>query len=185
MLRTRSVAAQGQRRGFILLVVVWLLTLFLIVGLSFVFYANSCKQAARLQLEAEAPRPADVEPERLLSYFLGQLLYDVPDDEGGIYSGMRGHSPARNMFGANYLIDRNGDIQRNALGELVDAAGNVLNDVPFNGTGRLHYDARLPITLRLPPNHSARDNYNLINYTYFPDDGFLRDPERRGWRTKP
>ena len=37
----------------------------------------------RLGKEAEAPRAADAEPELLLSYFLQQLIYDVPDARRG------------------------------------------------------------------------------------------------------
>jgi hypothetical protein len=181
MLRSRSAGAR-RRRGVVLLVVLCLLTLFLIVGLTFVFYANACRQAARLGLEGENRDRADADPELLCSYFLGQLIYDAADDESGVYSGLRGHSLGRNMFGANYHITRNGDIKRNARGELVDAAGNVLNDVPFNGTGRPHHDPKLPFRARLPANSPAKYDDNLVNYTYFPDDRFLRDPERRGWR---
>src|SRR5262249_7453426 len=123
----------------------------------------------------------DVEPEQLLAYFLGQLLYDCPDDPRGVYSGLRGHSLSRNMLGLNYQVGADGRIRRNAASELVDAAGSVLNDVPFNGTGRLHFDPKLPFPL-VPNGSPAKDDYNLINYTYFPGDRFLRDPERPGWR---
>src|SRR6516164_607973 len=156
MLRSRWAGAR-RRRGVVLLVVLCLLTLFLIVGLTFVFYANACQQAARLGLEAESRDRPDADPELLASYFLGQLIYDAVDDESGIYSGLRGHSLGRNMFGGNYHITRTGQLLRNARGELVDAAGNVLNDVPFNGTGRpKNYDPRLPF--RLPANSPAKDD---------------------------
>ncbi len=49
----------------------------------------------------------------------------------------------------------------------------------FNGTGRLHTG---PDTYMNP---FRLDDYSLINYTYFPGDGFLRNPERLGLRTDP
>src|SRR6516165_7265143 len=102
-----------QRRGVILLIVLALLTLFAILGLTFVYYASAAAGAARLERESLAATRPDADPELLLAHFLGQLLYDAPDDETGVYSALRGHSLARNLFGYK------------------DGA----NDVPFNGTG--------------------------------------------------
>ncbi len=177
MMRTRP----APRRGVILLVVLMLLALFSVVALTFVLYADQQAAAARAALQSEVPRRADGEPELLLSYFLGQLLYDAPDDERGVYSALRGHSLSRDMLGMNSLADADGSVPRNADGALTDTVGNVLNGVPFNGTGRQHFDPKLPF-LTVPDDSPAKDDYNLINYTFFADDGFLRDPERRGGR---
>jgi hypothetical protein len=141
-----------RRRGVILLVVLALLTLFAVVGLSFVFYAESVARSAQLAREAEGLDRPDVNPELLLSYFLGQVLYDQNDDAVGVSSALRGHSLARLLYG----YDDRGP-----------------NFTPFNGTGRLH----------APSPFAGVDDYSLVNYSYFPGDGFLRDPERLGWRT--
>jgi hypothetical protein len=111
MLRRRNAAAAEPRRGVILLVVLFLLTLFAIVGITFVLHSDAEARAARAYRDGQFPDLADVEPELLFSYFLGQLLYDVPDDERGVYSGLRGHSLARNMFGLNYTLAPNGSMQ--------------------------------------------------------------------------
>ncbi len=162
MFRPRFVPARQSRRGVILLVVLVLLTLFAVVGLSFVLYADAEAKSAQIYREAEVQGRADMEPELLLSFFLGQLIYDA-DDQTGVYSALRGHSLARLLYGYNDPPD--------------------LNGTPFNGTGRLHE----PIVF-----HSAgvtADGYYLVNYTCFQDangnliDGFLRDPERLGTRS--
>ena len=77
------------------------------------------------------------------------------DDTDGVYSALRGHSLARLLYGS-------------------DDEPGARNDQPFNGTGRLH-----------APGPLGGDDYRLINYTYFAGDGFLRDPERLGWRAGP
>jgi hypothetical protein len=157
MPRVRSFRAPATRRGIILLVVLALLTLFAAIGITFVLYADAEATAARIHREAESLDHPEVEPELLLAYFLGQLIYDVEDTQG-VYSALRGHSLARLMYGYHE--------------EGTDSA-------PFNGTGRLHTGPETHL------NPFQIDDYLLINYTYFPGDGFLRDPERMGRRADP
>src|SRR5438270_6071095 len=117
MYRPRRECASERRRGVILLVVLALLTLFAVVGLSFVYY-SSRQATASLRFREGDHRPrADAPPALLAGYFLGQLLYDVPDGPGGVYSALRGHSLARLLYGYN------------------DGGTNA---TPFNGVGRLH-----------------------------------------------
>ncbi len=154
----------SSRRGVVLLVVLTLLTLFAVVGLSFVLYANTAAHAAQLRRDAESVLRPDLDPELLFAYFLGQLLYDVPDDETGVYSALRGHSLARSMYGAN--------------------AKPGANLVPFNGTGRLRYrygGLEFPVPTTAGWLGGAED-HKLINYTFYRGDDFLRDPERPGLR---
>src|SRR5437016_1277526 len=75
----------SNRRGIILLVVIALLTLFAAVGLSFVYYAEAESTASGYFSDSTRVTQADVDPELLLSYFLGQLIYDV-DDTNGVFS---------------------------------------------------------------------------------------------------
>jgi hypothetical protein len=130
-----------------------MLTLFAVVGLSFVFYADSEATSSRVSREAETLRLPDVDAEQAFALFLSQLIFDVNDDTTGVLSGLRGHSLARLMYGL----------------------GPGTNTVPFNGVGRLHYQPTFPTI-------NKQDDYLLINYTYFTADGFLRDPERFGFR---
>src|SRR4051812_42537357 len=94
-----------RRSGVILLIVVVMLALFLVVGLSFMLYAESEASASRIYRESFTTRdPApDVDPGELLKWALSQLIYDVDDNSKkfteGVYSAMRGHSLGRNMYG--------------------------------------------------------------------------------------
>ena len=161
-----------RRRGVILLVVLAMLTLMAIVGLTFVLYSESASESARINRDAEdAPSQTDLSPQQLLDYFLGQLLYDAADDPNGVYSALRGHGLLRGEYGLNYDFGPGGVI----------ALGN--NSVPYNGVGRLHGASVFAADAAAPP--EAKDDYNLVNYTYFPGDGFLRDPERPGVRSDP
>jgi hypothetical protein len=111
----------NERRAVILMVVLSLLTLFAIVGITFVLYADAEAASARVAREAETQQRADVDPQQALSFFLSQFIYDVPDATG-YSSGLRGHSLARTMYGYN------------------SATAN-LN--AFDGIGRLHYQGAL------------------------------------------
>jgi hypothetical protein len=161
-----------RRRGVILLVVLAMLTLFAIVGLTFAIYAESSAAAARAGREAQDLFRPDVDAELALALALNQIIYDAADDETGCYSSLRGHSLMRTLFGYNSDVGAN-------------------NRIPFNGTGRLHFNSPFaaPGMPPLPPGDPALDDYYLINYMYFRDDPsvpvplrFLRDPERLGWR---
>src|SRR5262249_36548389 len=163
MYRPLHTTTPEARRGLILLVVLFMLTLFAIAGISLVLYADAEATAARSHRDAaNFPQP-DMEPELAFSYFISQLIYDSLDDETGIYSALRGHSLTRNMYGLNTTFDptRNQWLLQN-------------NYVAYHGPGRLHYPGPLGL-----------DDYLLVNYQYWPGDGFLRDPERLGSRANP
>jgi hypothetical protein len=164
------------------------LTLFAILGITFVLYADAEATSARIAREAENQLRADMDPQQALAFALGQLIYDVPDTQVG--SGLRGHSLARTMYGINYT----------ALGVPTD-----INFIPFNGVGRLHYQNTLGVWTPQPGAASPPDDYTLVNYTWFPSlegataghNGFfnpatslvgIRDPERfpsTAYRTSP
>ena len=140
MYQTNKPLAPTNRRAVILVVVLLLLALFAVVALSFVLYADAAATAARLNRESEVPFTPNVEPELLLSNILGQMIYDG-DNTNGIYSSLRGQSFARNMYGLNY-----------------NSFNVTPNVYPFNGVGRMHFTNVLGV-----------DDYNCINYMYFPN----------------
>src|SRR5438132_4543653 len=115
--------ASAERQGVILLIVIILLTLFAVVGLAFILYADSEATASRIFREAqglEGQRP-DIPGSQLLNYSLGQLLFDT-DDKKNPYSAMRGQGLARDMYGWNSDIPAN-------------------NIFSFSGTGHFHTSA--------------------------------------------
>ncbi len=167
----RKPGCDRRRRAVILLVVLAMLTLFAIVGVTFVLYANAQSESARFYRDAETftPSRADVPTSMLRSYFLDQLLYDVKDDEDGAFSALRGHGLLRGIYGLDYDLGANGEI---------DLENNTIT---YNGTGRLHGPTVFAANPVAPA--EAKDDANLLNYTYYPTDGFVRDPERPGSRT--
>src|SRR5262249_34745064 len=91
------------------------------------------------------------------------LIYDENDSDG-IYSAMRGLSIGRSMYGND---------------DLYDANGNYLpNQVSFNGTGRLAVAAPPGLPAPILPAGVTYTDAVLVNNTYYPNDAFLRDPER-------
>ncbi len=175
MFRPRILPASPRRRAVILMVVLVLLTLFAVVGLAFVLYANAQADDARAYRETPPTFPTSQPNERadsFINYALGQLLYGVPDPVGaypdGAASALRGYEFARDIYGWN-------------------ADNKATNIYPFNGVGRLHN----PITLPSPPflPNTTIDDHNLLNYqpflmgvgsSYTLIDQFMRDPEYTG-----
>src|SRR5262245_50316570 len=174
----RRPPAAPPRKGVILLVVLSLLTLFAIIGISFVLYAGAAADSARIATGAESVSRPDVEAEVAMAYFLQQLLFDVNDDESGIGSALRGHSLSRSMFGYKGNLSGNSYVQATSPA-FPNPHNPDANDRPFVGTGRLHFSHPAGTPL------AGIDDYVLVNYTYHRADNFLRDPERYGTRPAP
>lgn len=175
MLTRPSSAPDDPRRGVALLIVVSLLALFAVIGLAFLLYAESEASASRIYREAQTPNQvADIPAALLLQEALKQLIYDTSDDAttpGGVYSALRGHSLARNMYGWNYVLTTDPVTKQGTL---------VANDyTPFNGLGRIHSNNGAGLTTVLPSDGTMpADEYNLVNYIFFRNDKWIRDPER-------
>src|SRR5581483_5494602 len=140
-----------------------LLTLFAIVGLTFVLYSDSEAKSAQIAREAESLQLLEFNSNSyaLLNFAMSQLLFDQ-DNQNGVYSAARGHAFGTSMFGYNDL----------------PGAGNFL---AFNGTGRLHSNT---IASDMPLLGGV-DDYNLVNYTYYPGDAGVFDPGRTHARANP
>ncbi len=177
MLMRRQAHRAAPRRGVILMVVLAMLTLFSIVGVTFVYFSDATAMSARINKEGETQVRPEMEAELATSLFLGQLIYDVPDDplnlQSGLQSALRGHSFARTMYGANFslVLDAKGNVVYDASGRPFYMGDNSL---PYNGTGRLRGVHT--------GNPFGIDDYQLLNYTVFPTDNIIHDPERPGWR---
>jgi len=121
-----------KRSGMILLIVVAFLSMFLVVGTTYLLVADSIRRTSDFDLNATDKRSdyalmTDIDPRYMFNFALGQILYDVADpvlgpDAGGkvkvltTNSALRGHSLARSIYGG-YIL------------------GGV-NDRPFQGTGK-------------------------------------------------
>ncbi len=98
-----------------------------------------------------------MDPNTSFDYFLGQLIYGVSDDERRLLRASR-PQPRRNHVRLLRLPRRRA----------------VRRALQRHGPAALH-QADL----------GGQDDYNLVNYTYFPTDGFVRDPSRIGTRAEP
>jgi hypothetical protein len=103
MLLVKTTTRRSTRRaGAVLLVVLAMLALFAIVGLSFVFYAESRATSSRIYRESQSTNEEDLDAQREVMGAMAQLIFDVPDGRTGVFSGLRGHSLARAMYGQYY-----------------------------------------------------------------------------------
>jgi hypothetical protein len=170
MYTSSRIPVTQRRRAVILLVVLAMLTLFAIVGLTFVLMSDVRSTEARIFREAQTvpitsaptvagPRGGSGNADSQLAYFLNRLIYDDADDQYGVYDAIRGWSLARGMYG-------------------LQVAG--ANNVPYNGVGRLHMPSSGFVDPLNGNNPINVDLFNLVNYQYFPtsNDGLqIRDPE--------
>jgi hypothetical protein len=147
-----------KRSGMILLIVVAFLSMFLVVGTTYLLVADSIRRTSDFDLNATDKRSdyalmPDIDPRYMFNFALGQILYDVVDPVlvgtkvVTTNSALRGHSLARDIYGG------------------YNPAG--VNDRPFQGTGK--HEAEL----------------NFVNYMVFDTPGsVIRDPEK-GVRGNP
>jgi len=119
-----------KRSGMILLIVVAFLSMFLVVGTTYLLVADSIRRTSDFDLNATDKRSdyalmPDIDPRYMFNFALGQILYDVVDPTkfdattGKLLetnSALRGHSLARDIYGGY-----------NVLGG---------NDRPFQGVGK-------------------------------------------------
>ena len=118
-----------KRSGMILLVVVAFLSMFLVVGTTYLLVADSIRRTSDFDLNATDKRSdyalmTDIDPRYMFNFALGQILYDVADPTtfdgtGKILttnSSLRGHSLARDIYGGYKPA--------------------ALNDRPFQGIGK-------------------------------------------------
>ena len=126
LLNTKS---DVKRSGMILLIVVAFLSMFLVVGTTYLLVADSIRRTSDFDLNATDKRSdyalmPDIDPRYMFNFALGQILYDVVDPTFDATTGkilttnsaLRGHSLARDIYGG-YIL------------------GGV-NDRPFQGMGK-------------------------------------------------
>ena len=161
------------RKGMILLVVVAFLALFSVMGVTYIIYADSQLRQTTDDVNGQDVRQnpvkiIDLDPSFILNFFLERFLYDQADvtlnaagaitdpRPDSVYSALRGHSLARNIYGWN------------------DTA-NALNDKPFSGTGKLNR--------QISVEGQNIEEWKIVNHTAFnPATLPIIDPER-GLRT--
>jgi len=142
MFATRKQRPRQRRRGIVLLIVLTMLTLFALVGVSFVLIASSQETSARIAREAETNFRPTIDPEAAFAFALGQIIYDFPDGKSSLW----GHGLARNMYGYNPA---------------------AINDKPFSGFGRISYPSAFgQDEMRLLSYHEYPDRGNRAPETY-------------------
>jgi hypothetical protein len=167
-----NVKNSSRRTGAVLLVVLAMLALFAIVGLSFVFYAESRATSSRIYREAQGlnaePDAPDVQQAAMEAY--AQLIYDVPDGRTGVFSGLRGHSLARAMYGQ---FHETSPIPSPPGQDRYDnpVISFTKNSLAYNGVG--------PV-----PEHVTAGGIPLVNFQWMNGQPLI-DPERTGQRLNP
>ena len=142
-----------KRSGMILLVVVAFLSMFLVVGTTYLLVADSIRRTSDFDLNATDKRSdyalmPDIDPRYMFNFALGQILYDVADpiiatDNSGkvltTNSALRGHSLARSIYGGYKAVGGNdrpfqgsGKSQNELDFVNYMVFGSVPNTAPFN-----------------------------------------------------
>jgi hypothetical protein len=93
--RTERRDNKKSKRGVILLVVVSLLTLMVLIGVTFVLFANRSLTAARVDQSRNEYREP---PEKMFEQVVGQLIYDTVSR-----SALRGHSLLEDLYGPDFI----------------------------------------------------------------------------------
>src|SRR5581483_8858019 len=172
----RNTSKAAERRGVVLLVVMSMLALFAVVGLGFVYYADSESTASRMNREKEAILRPYADAEFLLSHFLGQFIFGTNDES----SALRGHDLARLLYGGYNPNDASG-------------INRTMKIIPYDGPGAMRYTFSVAHGLDPLSPFAGNENFTFINFTDFQADWanlgtglkFKRDPEYWGLRGGP
>jgi hypothetical protein len=155
----------------ILIVVLALLALFAVIGISFVFYADSEANAARIHREGQAHgEPAPPDAVIVINRALSTLIFDEDTD---LNNPLRGHGLLRSVYGWNQTT-------------------RTQHTIPFNGVGTFHEGVALDLSagLGLPAGtvvHTIPDRARWVNNSQMPYSGTLLnvDPEKTGYSGTP
>jgi hypothetical protein len=125
---------RNDRRGAILIVVLAMLSLFAIVGITFVLVASASAEKQRIQRDAAGidNGPAIIDNgEQAFARFLNEFIYGTHDnatiDPTGLQSSLRGHDLAgltygRYYFGSGGPVQRGANVAWNGVGTFADAS---------------------------------------------------------------
>ena len=191
MFRTRT-ARRPDRRGAVLMVVLAMLTLFAIVGLSFVLLAESAATSARINASSLTgkgdPSP---DPQREFNRALSAIIYGTSDaDPYAVQSPLRGHSLADTMFARDARYPKGTDALGNVIYRTNPGGYPYLS--PFSGQGtwnKVKADGTTPedgdlMTMPYPPGGLFTFNrFQVLNHGYDPTLGYVVDPEWQWYRS--
>jgi len=125
-----------EKRGVVLLVVVSILTLFLMIGVTYVLVAGNYNQASKAALRVKTYGD---EPEREIEEVMGQLLYGT----AGQRSVVSPHSLLADLYGgrSDYVVGTINTIQNPPNGQIVYFSANLnlptIQPIPNYYAGRV------------------------------------------------
>jgi hypothetical protein len=188
-----------KRSGMILLVVVAFLSMFLVVGTTYLLVADSIRRTSDFDLNATDKRSdyalmPDIDPRYMFNFALGQILYDVVDPVlvGGkivtTNSVIRGNSLARDIYGS-YIAGGVNDrpFQRTPPYTYPDSnhlyLGSYKLDTAGNNTGNASF-AGLEAPVGLGLDVKNLEGYPGGNDSYWIDAGFpvMTTPDGRKYK---
>ena len=188
-----------KRSGMILLIVVAFLSMFLVVGTTYLLVADSIRRTSDFDLNATDKRSdyalmTDIDPRYMFNFALGQILYDVVDPVlvGGkvvtTNSVIRGNSLARDIYGS-YIAGGVNDrpFQRTLPYTYPDSnhlyLGSYKLDTAGNNTGNASF-AGLDAPVGLGLDVKNLEGYPGGNDSYWIDAGFpvMTTPDGRKYK---
>ena len=183
-----------KRSGMILLIVVAFLSMFLVVGTTYLLVADSIRRTSDFDLNATDKRSdyalmPDIDPRYMFNFALGQILYDVADPGiGTTNSVIRGNSLARDIYGS-YIAGGVNDrpFQRTPPYTYPDSnhlfLGSYKLDTAGNNTGNASF-AGLEAPVGLGLDVKNLEGYPGGNDSYWIDAGFpvMTTPDGRKYK---
>lgn len=162
----------AKRSGMILLIVVAFLSMFLVVGTTYLLVADSIRRTSDFDLNATDKRSdyalmPDIDPRYMFNFALGQILYDVSDPVlvgtkvVTTNSALRGHSLARDIYGG-YILGGANDRPFQGSGKTNAELGqaNYIVRIAQDGTVSPIYDPERGLRAGVNPNPTKISSWN-------------------------